>query len=50
MKTTVDGPLVSMSLKSFILSVGARTSAPGGGSVAAAVGALVGDDIMLFDS
>lgn len=39
-KTKTDGPLVSMSLKSFILNVGARSSAPGGGSVAAAVGAL----------
>ncbi|PIK49677.1 hypothetical protein BSL78_13444 [Apostichopus japonicus] len=39
-KTKADGPLVSMSLKSFILNVGARSSAPGGGSVAAAVGAV----------
>lgn len=36
-----DGPLVSKSLKDFILSIGARTSAPGGGSAAAAIGAIV---------
>ena len=36
-----DGPPSSMSLKSFILNVGARSSAPGGGSVSAAVGAMV---------
>ncbi|XP_031551807.1 formimidoyltransferase-cyclodeaminase-like isoform X2 [Actinia tenebrosa] len=34
------GPLVSMSLKDFILNVGARTSVPGGGSAAAAVAAI----------
>jgi len=33
-------PLVSSTLREFITSVGARTSAPGGGSVAAAVGAM----------
>ena len=33
--------LISLPLEKFILSVGDRTSAPGGGSVAAAVGALV---------
>ncbi|XP_072029212.1 formimidoyltransferase-cyclodeaminase-like [Amphiura filiformis] len=32
--------LINHTLKDFILSVGARTSAPGGGSVAATVGAL----------
>lgn len=36
-----DGPLTSMALKSFILNVGARSPAPGGGSVAAAIGAMV---------
>ncbi|XP_072179577.1 formimidoyltransferase-cyclodeaminase-like [Diadema setosum] len=35
-----DGPLASMSLKSFIINVGARSSAPGGGSVSAAIGAM----------
>ncbi|XP_006824669.1 formimidoyltransferase-cyclodeaminase-like [Saccoglossus kowalevskii] len=35
-----EGPLISMSLKSFILNVGARSSAPGGGSAAAAIGAI----------
>jgi glutamate formiminotransferase/formiminotetrahydrofolate cyclodeaminase len=34
------GPLVSKSVKEFTYSVGARTTAPGGGSVAANVGAL----------
>lgn len=36
-----DGPLVSKTLRDFILSIGARTSAPGGGSAAAAIGAIV---------
>lgn len=35
-----DGPLVSLSLQQFVRSVGARTAAPGGGSVSAAVAAL----------
>jgi len=35
-----DGPLASLTVKDFILSVGARTPAPGGGSVSAVVGAL----------
>ena len=35
------GPLASLSARDFVLSVGARTPAPGGGSVAALVGALV---------
>ncbi|XP_077568514.1 formimidoyltransferase-cyclodeaminase [Stigmatopora nigra] len=33
-------PLVSLSLQQFVRSVGARTAAPGGGSVSAAVAAL----------
>lgn len=33
--------LVSLSVKDFVKSVGARTAAPGGGSVSAAVAALV---------
>ena len=36
-----DGPLVSMPLKEFICSLGARSSAPGGGSASAAVAAIV---------
>ena len=36
-----DGPLVSMSVKDFVLAVGARTAAPGGGSVAALCASLV---------
>lgn len=36
-----DGRLVSQSLQQFVHSVGARTAAPGGGSVSAAVGAMV---------
>lgn len=35
------GPLVTKTLKEFILTVGARAPAPGGGSVAATVAALV---------
>lgn len=33
--------LVSLSLRQFVHSVGARTAAPGGGSVSAAIAALV---------
>ncbi|XP_040575224.1 formimidoyltransferase-cyclodeaminase [Lepeophtheirus salmonis] len=36
----VEGPLASLSVKDFILTVGARTPTPGGGSVSAVVGAL----------
>lgn len=41
MKYQDDKQLVSLSLQQFVLSVGARTAAPGGGSVSAAVAALV---------
>ncbi|KAI1286441.1 Formimidoyltransferase-cyclodeaminase [Halotydeus destructor] len=34
------GPLIKLSVSDFVGSVGARTTAPGGGSVAAMVGAL----------
>lgn len=37
-----DGPLVSMDMKDFILTVGSRSATPGGGSVSALAGALVG--------
>lgn len=40
-KSQEDGQLVSLSLRQFVQSVGARTAAPGGGSVSAAVGAMV---------
>lgn len=40
-KPQEDKQLVSLSLRQFIKSVGARTAAPGGGSVSAAVAALV---------
>lgn len=36
-----DNQLESLSLKQFVKSVSARTAAPGGGSVSAAVAALV---------
>jgi len=36
-----DGPLVSMDVKDFILTVGARSPSPGGGSVAALTATLV---------
>ena len=39
--TAKTGPLASLTLDKFILSVGARSSAPGGGSVAAVLAALV---------
>src|SRR5690606_30218774 len=35
-----DGPLVRRTVREFVDAVGARTSAPGGGSVAALMGAL----------
>jgi glutamate formiminotransferase / formiminotetrahydrofolate cyclodeaminase len=35
-----DGPLARQSVREFVEAVGARTSAPGGGSVAALLGAL----------
>lgn len=37
----VDGGLVAKPLGAFVRAVGARSAAPGGGSVSAAVGALV---------
>lgn len=37
-----DGPLISMDVKDFILTVGARSPTPGGGSVAALTATLVG--------
>ncbi|KAM4601960.1 formimidoyltransferase-cyclodeaminase isoform 2-T2 [Polymixia lowei] len=39
-KSQEDRGLVSLSLQQFVCSVGARTAAPGGGSVSAAVAAL----------
>lgn len=36
-----DGNLVSKSLHSFVRAVGARSAAPGGGSVSAAMSAMV---------
>ena len=38
---TKDGPLVSGSVRSFIEQLGARTSAPGGGSASALVATVV---------
>lgn len=43
-----DSRLVSLSLQRFVKSVGARTAAPGGGSVSAAVAALVQIHARLF--
>ncbi|XP_073351547.1 formimidoyltransferase-cyclodeaminase [Pagrus major] len=40
MKPQEDSRLVSLSLQQFVHSVGARTAAPGGGSVSAAIAAL----------
>ncbi|XP_041834349.1 formimidoyltransferase-cyclodeaminase [Melanotaenia boesemani] len=39
-KSQEEGQLVSLSLQKFVHSVGARTAAPGGGSVSAAIAAL----------
>ncbi|KAM6893549.1 formimidoyltransferase-cyclodeaminase [Xenentodon cancila] len=39
-KSQENGQLVSLSLQQFVHSVGARTAAPGGGSVSAAIAAL----------
>ncbi|XP_074520533.1 formimidoyltransferase-cyclodeaminase [Halichoeres trimaculatus] len=39
-KSQDEGQLVSLSLQQFVHSVGARTAAPGGGSVSAAIAAL----------
>ena len=39
-----EGPLVSMDLKDFILTVGSRSPSPGGGSVAALAASLVRRD------
>ena len=36
-----EGPLVSMDLKDFVYTVGARTPSPGGGSVAALTASMV---------
>ena len=36
-----DGPLVTMSVRDFVMTVGARSATPGGGSVAAMVASLV---------
>ena len=36
-----EGPLAAMSTGEFVRSVAARSSAPGGGSVSALIGALV---------
>ena len=41
-KPKEDKRLVSLSLQQFVKSVGARTAAPGGGSVSAAIAAMVG--------
>ena len=38
---TQDGPLVSSSVRSFVEQLGARTSAPGGGSASALVATVV---------
>ena len=38
---STDGPLITSTVKEFVMSVAARTSAPGGGSVSALVAALV---------
>ena len=39
--TEQDGPLATMDLKDFVLTVGSRSASPGGGSVAALCASLV---------
>ena len=36
-----EGPLAAMSVRDFVMTVGARSATPGGGSVAALVASLV---------
>lgn len=36
-----EGPLMSMDVKDFVLTIGSRSPSPGGGSVAALCGSLV---------
>ena len=37
-----DGPLISMDIKEFVMTIGARSPTPGGGSVAALTATMVG--------
>lgn len=39
---TLSGSLITQTVKEFVRGVGARTATPGGGSVSAAVSAMVG--------
>ena len=41
MQSDIDGPLVSMDMKDFIMTVGSRSPSPGGGSVAALCASVV---------
>ncbi|CDQ67565.1 unnamed protein product [Oncorhynchus mykiss] len=47
-RTEEDKRLVSLSLQQFVRSVGARTAAPGGGSVSAAVAAILQPSLISF--
>ena len=42
-----DGPLISMGVKEFVMTVGARSPSPGGGSVAALTATLVSHIIIV---
>ena len=41
------GPLVSMEVKDFVMTVGARSPSPGGGSVSALVATMVGITLVI---
>ena len=40
-RSNADGPLVSSTIRSFVEQLGARTSAPGGGSASACIASMV---------
>lgn len=46
-QSNADGPLVGSTVRSFVEQLGARTSAPGGGSASACIASMVHD--MLYN-
>ena len=45
-----DGPLISMDVRDFIMTVGSRSPSPGGGSVSAFAASLVSKFSFLSDT
>ena len=43
-----EGPLVSMDVRDFIMTVGSRSPSPGGGSVSAFAASLVSVTLIFF--